>query len=157
MLKAKGGNKLLSEKLYKLRKKSGLSQEQLAEQLNVSRQAISKWEQGTAVPESEKLIAISNYFGVTVDYLLKDDTADTTNTTAEVMEEKNKMMAGIVICIAGIVSMVIWGLLSIFRPETSNQLSDSSMITIDGNGIFLILCVVAIVVGACLLLKTKKK
>jgi transcriptional regulator with XRE-family HTH domain len=123
----------------------------------VSRQAISKWEQGTAVPESEKLISISNYFGVTVDYLLKEDTADTMNTTNEVVEENPKMMAGIVICIAGIVSMVIWGLLSIFRPETSNQLSDSSMITIDGNGIFLILCVVAIVVGASLLLKGKKK
>ena len=148
---------MLSEKLYKLRKNSGLSQEQLAEQLNVSRQAISKWEQGTAVPESEKLITISNYFCVTVDYLLKEDTTDTMNTTAEVMEEKPKMMAGIVICIAGIVSMVIWGLLSIFRPETSNQLSDSSMITIDGNGIFLMLCVVAIVVGASLLLKSKKK
>ena len=148
---------MLSEKLYKLRKKSGLSQEQLAEQLNVSRQAISKWEQGTAVPESEKLISISNYFGVTMDYLLKEDTEDTMNTTAEVVEENPKMKAGIVICIAGIVSMVIWGLLSIFRPETSNQLSDSSMITIDGNGTFLILCVVAIVVGASLLLKTKKK
>ena len=148
---------MLSEKLYKLRKNSGLSQDQLAEQLNVSRQAISKWEQGTAVPESEKLITISNYFGVTVDYLLKEDTADTTNTTAESIEGKPKMIAGIVICIAGIVSMVIWGLLSIFRPETSNQLSDSSMITIDGNGIFLILCVVAIVVGASLLLKGKKK
>jgi len=157
MLNAKGGNKLLSEKLYKLRKKSGLSQEQLAEQLNVSRQAISKWEQGTAVPESEKLISISNYFGVTVDYLLKEDTKDTMNTTAEDVEENPKMKAGIAICIAGIVSMVIWGLLSIFRPETSNQLSDSSMLTIDGNGIFLILCVVAIVVGASLLLKTKKK
>ena len=147
---------MLSEKLYKLRKNSGLSQEQLAEQLNVSRQAISKWEQGTAIPESEKLISISNYFGVTVDYLLKEDTEDTVNTTAEIVEEKPKMMAGIVICIAGIVSMVIWGLLSIFRPETSNQLSGSSTITIDGNGIFLILCVVAIVVGASLLLKTKK-
>ena len=148
---------MLSEKLYKLRKNSGLSQEQLAEQLNVSRQAISKWEQGTAVPESEKLITISNFFGVSVDYLLKEDTADTTNTTAEVMEEKPKRMAAIVICIAGIVSMVIWGLLSIFRPEASNQVSESSMITIDGNGIFLILCVVAIVVGASLLLKGKKK
>ena len=88
---------------------------------------------------------------------MKEDTADTTNTTAEVMEEKTKMMAGIVICIAGVVSMVIWGLLSIFRPEASNQLSDSSMITIDGNGIFLILCVVAIIVGASFLLKSKKK
>lgn len=81
---------MLSEKLYKLRKNSGLSQEQLAEQLNVSRQAISKWAQGTAIPESEKLITISNYFGVTLDYLLKEDTVDTTNTTAEVTEEKPK-------------------------------------------------------------------
>ena len=148
---------MLSEKLYKLRKNSGLSQEQLAEQLNVSRQAISKWEQGTAIPESEKLISVSNYFDVTVDYLLKEDTEDTVSTTAEGVEENPKMMAGIVICIAGIVSMVIWGLLSIFRPETSNQLSDSSMITIDGNGIFLVLCVVAILIGASLLLKGKKK
>lgn len=148
---------MLSEKLYKLRKNSGLSQEQLAEQLNVSRQAISKWEQGTAIPESEKLITISNYFGVSVDYLLKDDEEDKMKATDEVIEETPKMMIGIIICIAGIVSMIIWGLLSIFRPEASNQISDSSMITIDGNGIFLILCVVAIVVGASLLLKSKKK
>ncbi len=148
---------MLSEKLYKLRKNSGLSQEQLAEQLNVSRQAISKWESGTAVPESEKLITISNYFGVSVDYLLKDDEEDKAKATVSVMEEKPRMIAGIIICIAGIISMVIWGLLSIFSPEASDQISDSSMITIDGNGIFLILCVVAIVVGAGLLLKSKKK
>lgn len=148
---------MLSEKLYKLRKNSGLSQEQLAEQLNVSRQAISKWESGTAVPESEKLITISNYFDVSVDYLLKDDEEDKAKATVSVMEEKPKIIAGIIICIAGIISMVIWGLLSIFSPEASDQISDSSMITIDGNGIFLILCVGAIVVGADLLLKSKKK
>ena len=148
---------MLSEKLYKLRKNSGLSQEQLAEQLNVSRQAISKWESGTAVPESEKLITISNYFGVSVDYLLKDDEEDKAKATVSVMDEKPRMIAGIIICIAGIISMVIWGLLSIFSPEASDQISDSSMITIDGNGIFLILGVVAIVVGAGLLLKSKKK
>lgn len=61
----------LPEKLYTLRKKSGLSQEQLAEALNVSRQAISKWEGGSATPESDKLLALSNYFGVSLDYLLK--------------------------------------------------------------------------------------
>lgn len=148
---------MLSEKLFKLRKNSGLSQEQLAEQLNVSRQAISKWESGTAVPESEKLVAISNYFGVSVDYLLKDDEEGKKKATDSEIEEKTKMVAGITICIAGIVSMVIWGLLSIFSPEASDQISDSSMITIDGNGIFLILCVVAIIVGASLLLKSKKK
>ena len=148
---------MLSEKLYKLRKNSGLSQEQLAEQLNVSRQAISKWESGIATPESEKLITISKYFGVSVDYLLKDDEEDKAKVTDTTIEEKPKLIAGIIICIAGILSMVIWGLLSIFSPEASDQISDSSMITIDGNGIFLILCVVAIVVGAGLLLKSKKK
>ena len=147
---------MLSEKLYKLRKNSGLSQEQLAEKLNVSRQAISKWESGTAVPESEKLVTISNYFGVSVDYLLKDEEEKVIGTDCNV-EEKPKMIAGIIICIAGIISMIIWGLLSIFSPEASDQMSESSMITIDGNGIFLILCVVAIVVGASLLLKSKKK
>ena len=147
---------MLSEKLYKLRKNSGLSQEQLAEKLNVSRQAISKRESGTAVPESEKLVTISNYFGVSVDYLLKDE-EEKVNGTDNSVEEKTKMIAGIIICIVGIVSMIIWGLLSIFRPEASDQMSESSMITIDGNGIFLILCVVAIIVGAGLLLKSKKK
>ena len=147
---------MLSEKLYKLRKNSGLSQEQLAEKLNVSRQAISKWESGTAVPESEKLVTISNYYGVSVDYLLKDQEEKVSGTDSSV-EEKPKMIAGIIICIAGIVSMIIWGLLSIFSPEASEQMSESSMITIDGNGIFLILCVVAIIVGAGLLLKSKKK
>ena len=147
---------MLSEKIYKLRKNSGLSQEQLAEQLNVSRQAISKWESGTAVPESEKLITISNYFGVSVDYLLKEE-EEQVKPSSNITEEHPKAIAGIIICIAGIVAMVIWGLLSIFSPEASNQISDSSMITIDGNGIFLILCVVAIAVGAGLLLKSKKK
>ena len=142
---------MLSEKLYKLRKNSGLSQEQLAEQLKVSRQAISKWESGTAVPESEKLIIISNYFGVSVDYLLKDE-EEQVKPVGSVTEENPKTIAGFIICIAGILSMVIWGLLSIFSPKASDQISESSMITIDGNGIFLILCVVAIVVGAGLLL-----
>ena len=114
-------------------------------------------QEGTAVPESEKLITISNYFGVSVDYLLKDDEEDKSKATVSVMEEKPRMIAGIIICIAGIIAMVIWGLLSIFSPKASDQISDSSMITIDGNGIFLILCVVAIVVCSVLLLKSKKK
>ena len=147
----------LKDKLQLLRKQNGYSQEQLADKIGIARQTISKWETGTAVPESEKLVAISNYFGVSVDYLLKDDEEGKTKATDSEIEEKPKMVAGIIICIAGIVSMVIWGLLSIFSPEASDQISDSSMITIDGNGIFLILCVVAIIVGAGLLLKSKKK
>lgn len=60
------------EKLFKLRKEKGLSQEALAEKLNTSRQAVSKWENGQGYPETEKLLMIGNVFGVSIDYLLKD-------------------------------------------------------------------------------------
>lgn len=153
----------LSEKLYTLRKKSGLSQEQLAEQLSVSRQAISKWESGQSVPESDKLIVISNYFKVSLDYLLKEEieqeTITETSATDDSMQtnDRTKWLFGIITCVGGILCLIVWGLLSILNPAASDQLSESSMIQIDGNGIFLILCLVAIIVGAVLLLKSTKK
>ena len=61
-----------SEKLTDLRRKAGLSQEQLADRLGVTRQSVSKWESGTAMPELVKLISLSELFGVSVDYLVKD-------------------------------------------------------------------------------------
>ncbi|WP_042277436.1 helix-turn-helix domain-containing protein [[Clostridium] dakarense] len=60
------------EKLLDLRKKEGMSQEVLAEKLNTSRQAISKWENGQGFPETEKLLKIGNIFDVSIDYLLKN-------------------------------------------------------------------------------------
>jgi len=61
-----------SKNLQKLRKEKGLSQEALAEMINVSRQAVSKWESGQSYPETDKLITISEIFGVTLDNLIKD-------------------------------------------------------------------------------------
>ena len=61
------------EKLQNLRKSQGMSQEKLAELLNVSRQAVSKWESGQGYPETEKLIKISEMFNVSLDYLLKTE------------------------------------------------------------------------------------
>jgi len=65
-----------SEKLYKLRKEKGLSQEALAEKLNTTRQAISKWENDQGFPETEKLLMLGNIFEVSIDYLLKDTVED---------------------------------------------------------------------------------
>lgn len=62
------------EKLFKLRKDKGLSQEGLAEQLNTSRQAISKWENNQGYPETEKILMLSNIFCISVDSLLKENT-----------------------------------------------------------------------------------
>ncbi len=61
-----------AEKLFTLRTQSGYSQEVLAEKLSVSRQAVSKWETGPTLPETDKLIAISNLFNVSIDSLLID-------------------------------------------------------------------------------------
>lgn len=63
------------EKLYQLRRERSLSQEGLASALGVSRQAVQKWESGAASPDTNNLIALSDFFGVTLDSLLKNDTA----------------------------------------------------------------------------------
>jgi transcriptional regulator with XRE-family HTH domain len=63
----------LSEKIQYLRNKNGMSQETLAEKCSVSRQSISKWEMDISLPETEKLLGLSNIFGVTIDVLLKDE------------------------------------------------------------------------------------
>lgn len=61
-----------SEKLTNLRRREGFSQEQLADRLGVTRQSVSKWESGAAQPELSKLVALSELFRVSVDYLVKD-------------------------------------------------------------------------------------
>lgn len=63
----------LSDKIIQLRKTNGWSQEDLAEKLNVSRQAISRWENGTALPDSNNILQLSKMFNVTADYLLNED------------------------------------------------------------------------------------
>ena len=62
----------LSDKLIALRKNAGMSQEELAEKLDVSRQAISRWENDSAKPDADHLLQISKLFGVTADYLLNE-------------------------------------------------------------------------------------
>lgn len=64
---------ILADKIIRLRKKSGWSQEELAEKMNVSRQAVSKWEGAQTIPDLEKILRLGKLFGVTTDYLLKDE------------------------------------------------------------------------------------
>lgn len=77
-----------SEKLQILRKEKRLSQEGLAEKLNVSRQAVSKWESGQSFPELEKIIILSDIFSVTVDELVKDNIELKRNIEDKKTEEK---------------------------------------------------------------------
>ena len=92
---------ILADKIIRLRKKNGWSQEELADKMNVSRQAVSKWESAQTIPDLEKLLQLSALFGVTTDYLLKDEIEDEefTNDSAETavrrisMEEANTYLA----------------------------------------------------------------
>ena len=67
---------ILADKIIRLRKKNGWSQEELADKMNVSRQAVSKWEAAQTTPDLEKILQLGNLFGVTTDYLLKDELVD---------------------------------------------------------------------------------
>lgn len=78
----------LGNNLYNLRKKRGLSQEEFAEKIHISRQAVSKWERGEAFPDTENLIEIAEFYGVTIDELVNraepfDGVAEATDTAAD--------------------------------------------------------------------------
>ena len=83
------------EKLQALRKARGWSQEELATQINVSRQALSKWESGASVPDTENVVALSRLFGVSTDYLLLENgetTAQAAPAVAPAAENKWPVM-----------------------------------------------------------------
>ena len=88
---------IFADKLIQLRKKAGWSQEELAGQMNVSRQSVSKWEGAQSIPDLEKMIRLSKLFGVTTDYLLKDEIEEigkpeTGSTDEEETSRKNVSM-----------------------------------------------------------------
>ena len=81
-----------SEKLITLRKGRNLTQEQLAEQLNASRQSISKWESGQVIPEVEKIVELSKAFDITLDYLLKPSEIDELSVKTDMLEQQQKQL-----------------------------------------------------------------
>lgn len=83
----------LSEKIIQLRKANNMTQEELAEKINVSRQSVSKWELGQASPEMEKVVSLSEVFHVTTDYLLKPSELDELSIKTEILEKKQQELA----------------------------------------------------------------
>jgi transcriptional regulator with XRE-family HTH domain len=107
-----------NNRLYQLRKQKGLSQEELASRLNVSRQTVSKWEIGDSAPDMEKLIAMSELFDVSLDYLMlgKEDSSQPTPSAGsdfvttmheKVLTPQNKKRAKSALKIAGIIAGAI--------------------------------------------------
>lgn len=118
---------ILADKIARLRKKNGWSQEELAEKMNVSRQAVSKWESAQTVPDLEKILMLGNLFGVTTDYLLKDEIESEEFTSGEepavrrlTLAEANeylalrksasvRMAAATFLCILSVIPLLILG------------------------------------------------
>lgn len=119
---------ILADKIIRLRKKNGWSQEQLAEKMKVSRQAVSKWESAQTVPDLEKILMLGNLFGVTTDYLLKDemeneeftDENDSTSVKRITLAQANEFLewrksasiriaAGTFLCIIAAIPLLILG------------------------------------------------
>ena len=121
---------ILADKIIDLRKKNGWSQEELAEQLNVSRQAVSKWEGAQSVPDLARILQMAELFGVTTDYLLKDEmeaeemtvgsaatempirrlTMEEANEFIECqMRESGKIALGVLLCILSPVCLISLG------------------------------------------------
>lgn len=82
---------IFADKLIRLRKRSGMSQEELAEKMNVSRQSVSKWEGAQSIPDLEKILQLGKLFGVTTDYLLKDEIEDEEFTGGDYSEKIKKL------------------------------------------------------------------
>ena len=120
---------ILADKIIDLRKKAGLSQDELAEQMGVSRQSVSKWEGAQSIPDLNKILKLSEIFGVSTDYLLKDDFEKPAPEISETitdekplrrvsMEEANKFLtvnersafktaSGVALCILSVVPTTI--------------------------------------------------
>ncbi|MBQ8856763.1 MAG: helix-turn-helix transcriptional regulator [Lachnospiraceae bacterium] len=96
----------LSEKIVRLRKINGWSQEDLAEKINVSRQAISRWEGGTAQPDASNILQLSKLFGVTTDYLLNDE-YESDNDLPKVREVKSDGVHQIMIFMVTLEIMIL--------------------------------------------------
>lgn len=108
----------ISNRIQTLRKQKGISQEELADKVGVSRQAVSKWESGQSVPDLDKIIIISEYFNVTTDYIIKGIEA------TKHSDEKSNDLTGKILYIASTAFIAI-GLLTAFGSWYEKQTSES--------------------------------
>ena len=143
---------ILADKIMNLRKKACMSQEELADKLNVSRQSVSKWESAQSIPDLDKIIALSKIFSVSTDFLLKDEIEMQdpiedninyeTNTKKVSLNEANdyikivhnnslKIALGVFLCIISPISLVLLaGLSETYKVINENVASTIGLVTL---------------------------
>ena len=137
----------INEKIYSLRKQAGLSQEELADKLNVSRQTVSKWELGDSTPDFDKIVPLCNLFGISTEELLRDKKID-----KEIDDSKPDVIKAALISIAILLYFV--GIVFIVFGEEYLNLSDGILVPI-----FLFVCglATATIVFTCMTRPSKKE
>ena len=136
-----------NEKLQELRKQKGLTQEELAEKLYVSRTAISKWESGRGYPNIESLKAIAKFFSVTVDELLSSDEILTIAEENQKQTEKHfrDLAFGLLdICMALLL------FLPLFATSDGDVIREASLLSLDGVSPYLKTAYFAVVIVSCI-------
>ena len=126
----------LGERLYELRKKKGLSQEEVAEKLNVTRQSVSKWETDESKPDFDKIVPICELYEISTNELLSGTKEEKEEQEVEVINKDNKKKRALIISIA--VFLYFLALIWIIVSEVSFNLNEGFMI-----GGFFLLCGIA--------------
>ncbi len=156
----------VKDKIYKLRKRQGLSQEELGFEIDVSRQTISKWELGTAEPDLKNLKALSTYFKVDLNYFLSDEIAiedATALATQDIVKEKPKdknllqykigIIVSILLTVISIfgITFITFAQYLVFNEEPGDEIMSEGS-TYDTKLLLVILLVVSIFILICALL-----
>ena len=135
----------IAEKIKQLRKDNSMTQEDLAEKLNVSRQTISKWETSVTIPDADNIVAISKLFNITTDELL--------DYRVETVQKKKQFIMDMAVLLFGIIGFIVFSILLM-----TNQIDEtSSVITINGYGIAAILFLILIIAFIIVMIKRNAK
>ena len=135
----------IAEKIKQLRKDNSMTQEDLAEKLNVSRQTISKWETSVTIPDANNIVAISKLFNITTDELL--------DYRVETVQKKKQFIMDMAVLLFGIIGFIVFSILLM-----TNQIDEtSSVITINGYGIAAILFLILIIAFIIVMIKRNAK
>jgi len=149
---------MLGETIYNLRRKQGLSQEQLAEKIGVSRQTVSKWEGDQSTPDLEKLLALASCFQISMDELTGYGPGQPRGEESAPPEPAPKglhmsRVAGMVLCVLGLISLLVCLVILLVYPQSMDNLGNSFTVIIDGTGAVYGMCILAMVVGTYLLIR----
>ena len=124
----------IGEQILQLRKKMGLSQEELAEKLNVTRQTVSKWETNQSTPDFEKIVPLCDVFGITTDELLRGKSEHTINMDESKIRKKTALKVSISVFLYFLA--IIWIISTSAMPKIKEEIAVS---------VFLLLCAIATV------------